>query len=330
MSVCSLTGDLCRIPSPSGEERDVGDYLCRRLARFDVRRQDVGRRFNVIATVGRPRIVLTAHMDTVPGQLPVREDAAFVYGRGACDAKGAIASMIRAAEQALDEGITGIGLLFDVGEESDFAGVRRAVAAVDPQVVVVGEPTGCGLVTGQKGLIVGRIVCEGRSAPGATPGRGVSAVMRLVDCLCALRGIEWPSDPVLGETTLNVGLVSGGTAANVVPAMAQASFEIRATRPTQEIISLLEAGLPQGCVVVEEAFEPVLSPAQAFGFLGVPAAVVPYFTEMYFWRDRQVVVLGPGSYAAAHTDEERVEKAQLERATEVYLALLRRFGLTCA
>lgn len=328
MSVFSLTGDLCRIPSPSGDELALGDDLCRRLSRFDIRRQQVGDRFNVIATRGKPRIVLTTHMDTVPGRLPVYEDDDFVYGRGACDAKGAMAAMLCAAEQALDEGLTDFGLVFDVGEESDFAGVKKAVDAVEPQVVIVGEPTGCGLVVGQKGLIIGRIVCEGRSAPGATPKKGVSAIMMLVDRLDALRKIALPLDPVLGETTLNVGLVKGGTAGNVVPAAAEASFEIRATRSTKEIIALLEAALPAGCLVIDERFEPVLSSSATFCFLGVPSSVAQYFTEMAFWRGKDVVVLGPGSYDVAHSAEERVEKVQLSRAVGMYLALLRRF--TCA
>jgi len=121
-----LAKSLVDIPSVTGDEAALADFLCALLAqeRFDVRSQDVeaGRRNLLAVLADKPAVILCTHMDTVPGWVAAGEDDVHLYGRGACDAKGIMAAMIVAAGELRDEGLKDIGLLFLVGEETDSVG----------------------------------------------------------------------------------------------------------------------------------------------------------------------------------------------------------------
>ena len=145
-----LTRALVDIESITENEGQVGALLARPpreacggglAGRVERWKLSAGR-FNVLACWGDPVVTLSTHMDTVPPFFPSREDAEFVWGRGACDAKGIIASMIGAAEKLLGEGVRNFALLFVVGEERNSAGA--AVAARAPRgsrYLMNGEPT---------------------------------------------------------------------------------------------------------------------------------------------------------------------------------------------
>ena len=171
-------------------------------------------RFNVFASWGEPVVVLSTHMDTVPPFFPSSEDDEDIHGRGACDTKGGIAAMLQAARELLDEGVRGFGLLLVVGEETDSAGAQ--VANRHPRgsrYLINGEPTENRLALGSKGFLYLALEAEGRAAHSAYPELGDSAIDKLVDVLARLRALPLPADPVLGETTLNVGTLAGGRAA---------------------------------------------------------------------------------------------------------------------
>src|SRR5215218_3449662 len=126
MNVFELTRQLINIPSVTGEELAVGQFLARHLEQlgYHVERQEAAPdRFNVIATTeAPPRVVFSTHMDTVPPFIESSEDEEFIYGRGSCDAKGIIAAQIFAAERLRAAGVNDIGLLFTVDEELSSAG----------------------------------------------------------------------------------------------------------------------------------------------------------------------------------------------------------------
>lgn len=127
MGVVELARDLIKIPSPSGEEREVGLFIAKRLEKnFDVKMQKVGDRFNLFAIKGKPNVILTTHMDTVPKQIKINEDEMNLYGRGSCDANGILACMICACEEASQKGLNNFGMVFDVSEETDFVGILKA------------------------------------------------------------------------------------------------------------------------------------------------------------------------------------------------------------
>src|SRR5215469_15496524 len=121
MELFELTKALVNISSITGAEVECAHFLHKSLSRmgFDVEMQPVaGERCNVFATRGKPKVVLSTHMDTVPPYFEAREDAEFIYGRGSCDAKGIIAAQVAAAEQLLREQRGDFGLLFVAGEET--------------------------------------------------------------------------------------------------------------------------------------------------------------------------------------------------------------------
>ncbi|HUB92354.1 MAG TPA: M20/M25/M40 family metallo-hydrolase [Candidatus Saccharimonadales bacterium] len=326
MDVEALTKQLLEIPSPSGEEGRVGRLLARRLAvNFKVRTQKAGRGFNVLATAGDPRLLLTTHMDTVPKQLKVREDSEYIYGRGACDAKGIAAAMICAGEAAIRSGCGGFGLLFDVDEETGLSGIRKAVKLVKPELVVVGEPTKLRVVRGQKGLLALRITCRGRAAPAATPAEGRSAIDDLISILGEIRALRLPRDPVMGDTTLNIGRISGGTAQNVVADYAYADVEFRTSVPNTGILKKVERAAAKAKIKVEADYDYVLVGGSSMERqFKQKAAIAPYFTEMFFWKEKsEVAVFGPGDYGYAHSDNEKIAKKDLREGVAAYLKIIR-------
>src|SRR5438034_10351793 len=119
MQLFELTRALVDIESVTGNESGCAeflrDYLAERKLEVElVPVPDAGSsgRANVFAVCGAPEVVLSTHLDTVPPFFPAREDSDFIYGRGACDAKGIIASQVAAAERLLGEGARDSGLLF--------------------------------------------------------------------------------------------------------------------------------------------------------------------------------------------------------------------------
>ncbi len=235
MHVFELTRRLIDIESITPNEREIGDFLWRRVGdmaqHFDgqVERMRVEQdRDNIFARFGDPAVVLSTHMDTVPPFIRSREDDDHIWGRGACDTKGIIASMITAAEELLAAGRRNFGLLFVVGEERNSAGAR--VAARNPRgskFLINGEPTENKLALGSKGALRYEIVAHGRMAHSAYPELGESAIEKLLDALERIRRVELPKDRVLGASTLNIGTIQGGRAPNVIPDDAQAEVFIR-------------------------------------------------------------------------------------------------------
>ena len=223
MTLFELTRVLVDIPSLTGDELAVGQYLTSYLERlaYRVERQEVAAdRYNVIATTDAPpRIVFSTHMDTVPPFIESSEDEEFIFGRGSCDAKGIIAAQIFAAERLRAEGVNDIGLLFTVDEELSSAGAQIANShpfARECRFLINGEPTDNRLATGTKGSVRVIITTEGRAAHSAYPEAGESAIEKLLDILQDIRASEWPEDSYFGTTTCNIGVLSGGTRPNVI------------------------------------------------------------------------------------------------------------------
>ncbi len=124
-------------------------------------------------TWGKPLVTLSTHMDTVPPFFPSREDADSIWGRGCCDAKGIIASMVGAAEKLLAAGVTNFGLLFVVGEERNSAGAIAASRAPrGSRYLINGEPTENKLVLASKGVLRFEVIASGRLAHSAYPELG--------------------------------------------------------------------------------------------------------------------------------------------------------------
>jgi acetylornithine deacetylase len=332
MDLFALTRTLVDIDSVTGREREVGNFLFQHLSTLAgktggaVERMPVeADRFNLFASWGDPKVVLSTHFDTVPPFFPSSEDAEHIYGRGACDAKGIAAAMIKAIESLLAEGRRGFGLLLTVGEETDSLGAR--VANESPRgtrFLINGEPTENRLALGSKGYLYLKIEAFGKSAHSAYPELGVSAIDRLLGALAKLRLVPLPSDPVLGETTLNIGALSGGVAPNVIADQARAEVTIRTVGDTETLRSAIKAAAESvpGVAVAEERE----TPAVLLGSLpGFETTVVKYTTDipsLGAWGEP--FLLGPGSIHVAHTPEERVSRRELEEAVRLYSEMVRR------
>lgn len=321
-----LVKALVDIPSVTGDEAGIGDFLAALLAgeKFEVRPQEVepGRR-NILAVLGeRPAVILCTHMDTVPGRAAAGEDAVHIYGRGACDAKGSMAAMIVAAAELRDEGARDVGLLFVVGEETDSIGARKAnLVSPGPRFIVVGEPTGNKLATAHKGVLTLTLTARGRSAHSAFPERGESAILKLLDVLSDIRGLDFGLDPVLGPTVMNVGRIGGGTASNVIPGEAEAVLSFRTGVSPDTVLSGVRTAAAGR---VEIAVGSRSQPQVLLTLPGFPAELMPYGTDIpHLTAFGRPLLLGPGSVLEAHVENERVEKSQLVDAVDMYKRLVR-------
>jgi acetylornithine deacetylase len=325
LNLFELTRALVSIESVTGNEQACGNFLCGLLeARgFHVEMQQVeGGRANVLALRGAPQIVLSTHMDTVPPFIPAGEDAEFIYGRGSCDAKGIIASQVIAAERLVAEGVENFGLLFLVGEETLSDGARKANESPrGTQYMINGEPTENKLALGTKGFLRVDLLARGRMAHSAYPHLGESAIEKLLDVLADVRGLALPHDPVLGACTLNIGMISGGRAANVIPDEARAQLVYRTVNDAQELRHQIVRLLDGRCEYEIVRNTPALHMETLPGF---ETDVVAFTTDIpSLTRWGRPILLGPGSICVAHTDRECVAKVDLTRAVELYCRLVR-------
>ncbi len=333
MNVFALTRRLVDIESVTPNEEAVGDFVFDYLKPLVDQHQGhiekievEPRRNNIFACWGEPAVTLSTHLDTVPPFFASTEDDEFIWGRGACDVKGIIAAMIHAAQNLLADGIRNFALLFVVGEERNSAGAY--FAGRNPRgskYIINGEPTSNRLALGSKGALRYEIKASGKMAHSAYPELGDSAILKLLDVLEAARRIELPVHPILGASTLNIGIISGGRAPNVIPDDARAELLIRLVDDGNATKAAFAALARPGVEVTEV----LCIPAVHLGSLpGFETCVVSYTTDIPALGNSvnawgQPFLLGPGTINVAHTSEERVPKKELIEAVGLYAGLVK-------
>jgi acetylornithine deacetylase len=330
----SLTRQLVDIESITYNEAAVGEYLHLLLQErgFTVERTDVpqppnsrysGPRFNVYGGDGKPPdVVLSTHMDTVPPFIPSSEDDEFLYGRGSCDAKGIIAAQLAAGEQLRAAGVA-VGLLFVVGEERDSAGARMAnLHPKGSRFLINGEPTDNRLALASKGALRAEIRAHGKMAHSAYPELGDSAVHKLVQALDRILDVPLPSVEDVGPSTLNIGLIEGGRAPNVIADSATAAVLIRLVGPSEETRKAIEQAAA-GLAEVEFTLEiPFIRMRHVEGLDTMVAAFTTDVPALTNWGEP--LLLGPGSIHVAHTPYEKIAKKELLTAVDLYVELAQR------
>jgi acetylornithine deacetylase len=328
MELFELTKTLVNINSVTGREAECAHFLSDRLGKlgFEVEAQSVdGVRCNVFATRGQPRVVLSTHMDTVPPFFEAREDADYIYGRGSCDAKGIIAAQVAAAQRLLGEGRSNFGLLILVGEETLSDGAHAAnLAPRGSQYIINGEPTDNRLAVGSKGNLWFRLEVQGRAAHSAYPELGESAIEKLLDILADVRSLRLPYDPVFGPSTLNIGLISGGRAQNVIPDHAEADILFRSIPEPADVPNLrtrVEKLLDGRCKLTLVRDTPPLKLEAIEGYATQMVSFTTDLPSLTNWG--RPLLIGPGSIHEAHTEDEKVPKAELLKAVEIYVKLVR-------
>ena len=328
MDLFRLLRQLVELDSTTGREAACCEFLLRELEALGYQTQRIPveeGRFNVFAHPrgnASPPVVFCAHMDTVPPYFPFREEGSRIYGRGACDDKGVMAAQIAAAEQLKQQGVA-VGLLFTVGEETDSAGAKAA-NKISPgsKFLINGEPTENKLAIATKGVLNVDLVAKGRLAHSAYPELGDSAIDKLLDALAHVRAIALPSDPVIGRSTLNIGVLSGGRAPNVVADEARARLLFRVVAPADELKEQIVAAAGRLADVQFGAQSPFIRLRTVDGF---PTMVASFSTDIpHLSNWGEPLLLGPGSIHVAHTADEHVEKAELERAVGLYADLARK------
>jgi acetylornithine deacetylase len=283
-------------------------------------------RFNVFArSCDAGFITLSTHLDTVPPFIPPRIDADTLWGRGACDAKGIAAAMMCAAERLRAEGIP-IALLFVVGEEVSHDGAHAAnewlrTSGRSSLAIVDGEPTASKLGAGTKGALRVVLRFAGQSAHSAYPELGHSAIGDLIAVLAELPTLTWPADPVLGETTINIGMINGGVADNVVAPQSEARLMARLVTPADDVKQVITRWI-RGRATIEWGV--TVPPVKLPALPGFETSVVAFATDIPALTNWGTPYLfGPGSVHVAHRADEHVRLQELRAAVGEYVRIVR-------
>ncbi|QGP93113.1 Acetylornithine deacetylase [Neomoorella glycerini] len=382
--VVELTSKLIAIPSVNGEEGCLGEYLRElfQILGLQVVTQEVAPgRFNVLGiwppieeiAVATAGLLLHAHYDTAapydmeePFSGAVR--GGYIWGRGTVDQKGGLAAAIMAVATVKSLGFKPskpVVVAAVVDEEAEHRGSSRLVqSGLKADMAIVTEPSSLRIVPGCKGTVPLKIEVEGRAAHGCRPWLGINAVARALPILKRLFELTYPEvdlGPELGRIrgSLNVGLIQGGVAYNMVPASCTIWLD-RRTVPgetpagvmaeIQKVLTLAREEVPDLKADVSIArpdwnWEPIRKRGLNPALTAVDSAVVSlvrethqqvlgkdpvlYFTDGYNELDFLVndlgipsIQYGPGDSRLAHTSEERVEVEELITCTEVYARLI--------
>ena len=280
-----------------------------------------GDRWNVYAGIAAkaPDLVFSTHIDTVPPYIPFSEDDEYMYGRGVCDAKGIIAAQCAAAEALRAQGYS-VALLFVSGEERDSAGAMVANEAPrGSRFLVNGEPTDNRLALASKGALRTVFRATGKMAHSAYPELGDSAVHKLIEVLAKLLQLQLPVTEDVGPSTLNIGLIQGGRAPNVIADLAEAQVLVRLvsdSAPIRQAITDAAAGLAEVDFTLEIPF------VRLRAIEGLPTMIAKFTTDipkLSNWGEP--LLLGPGSIHVAHTPAEKLAKRELFEAIDLYIRI---------
>src|ERR1700733_3955378 len=280
-----------------------------------------GERFHVYAALPgiTPDVVLSTHMDPVSPYFGCTEDDEFLYGRGTCDAKGIIAAQVAAADQLRQAGVK-VGLLFVVGEERDSAGA--AVANLSPKgsrFLINGEPTDNRLALASKGALRVELRAKGRMAHSAYPELGESAIDKLVEALHDVLAMALPVEPEIGPSTLNIGLIEGGRAPNVIADKAEAHILVRLVGPSDEVRKSIVAAVGDRAEVEFSLDLPFVRMRRVGSLPTMIAKFTTDIPKLTAWGE--TFLLGPGSIHVAHTPQEKIAKKDLLEAVNLYIEL---------
>ena len=330
-----LFQELLSIDSTSGKERKVAEWLAERLPgmfpaanRPELRAEEVGDgTLNLLLTWGAPRIVFCSHLDTVPPYIEPSFADEVIKGRGSCDAKGQVFAIVEACKRLAEEGKTDFGMLLLAGEETGSWGAK-AFAKTDfkAEYLVVGEPTDNCMVSASKGTKSFDLKFTGEPFHSGYPQYGVSAVDLFVEFVNALKAKDFGMDPVLGETTWNIGLVHSDNPQNILSPELTCRLYFRTTFVSDEAVCqwMEEApsvipGLTRNLAVTARGGD---TPARYWTVEGLPAKSVAFGSDAPHLKNfTHKAICGPGSITVAHRDDEHVLAADLATAVEQYIAL---------
>lgn len=364
----SLLQEMVRTQSVTGEEKAVAELIAREMKTIglsDVRIDGLG---NVIGEIGSgkgPQLLYNGHMDTVPtGDRDLWQMAPYsgevkegkVWGRGACDMKGALSAMLFAAEALNTANVVLNGKLIITGvvleENAALEGTRYTIEkdGIKPDYALVGEATGLNVSLGSRGRIELELTSKGRTAHASTPSKGINAILKMVKLVGFLEGMKLPTHKFLGDTTqtiTNITCSPGKT--NVIPDLCTVTIdrrivpgeaEERVIRDFAELFS--KSGISEeeyGVKVVKYAPPAYVPPDNAIVKAASKAAESvtgknPALVKYRFGTDASylstiaripTVGLGPGDETLAHSPNENVPIDEVIAAAKIYAILAARF-----
>jgi acetylornithine deacetylase len=300
---------LLKIPSVSGQEKEIGQFLIAELGGFTIKKQPVEKdRFNIIAEKGKAQVYIVVHVDTVPGEVPLKITKDKIFGRGAIDNKGNIAGAIMAAKK-----LENIGLIFTVGEEVDFAGAKKLKMKNGKYIIM--EPTRMKVMTGQRGLIIFDVVAMGHQKHSSLAFKKEdSAVYNLLNIMSELYEKNW--------TAFNAIISDGGEQNNIISPYAKASASIRPKSIVEYERTLLYLkGLKRKKIKINilGTFPPCFSTLAGFT---KKAEIASYFSEMIFFKNS--ILFGVGNIKNAHTIDEFVLRKDLNKLEDNLKRLIKK------
>lgn len=356
---------ILSVDSTSGREEELADILSVELAapgrKIDVFEVGDGTR-NVLVSWGTPKVIFCTHLDTVPPYMPPVFEESVVRGRGSADAKGQIFAMFEACKELEAKGCTDFGLLLLAGEETGSFGAKAfsALMSDDSTVMssvvetslkdawlIVGEPTDNCMASAAKGTKSFEVTFTGQACHSGYPENGASAVLYFNDFVNALRSIVFPMDPVLGETTWNIGKLSSDNPQNILSDRLTCRVYFRTTFESDEMVCNImkniagpQAKLRFGKRSVQDGSDIVAKEVapwqkamtvQAFGgdtpsrfevlegFESKPVAFGSDAPQLKCFEHK--ILCGPGSILVAHRDEEYISLADIEKAIAQYVRM---------
>lgn len=354
-----LLQTMLRIYSPSGSEEQLATFLQEELSArgFRVRKDKAG---NIIGELGEqgPRILLCGHMDTVPGEIPVRAEGDFLYGRGSVDAKSSLAAMIAGSSLVKERSsapvrVTVAGV---VEEETSSAGAKALIGSGNPyDLAVFGEPSGASnIVIGYKGCLQLQVECMTRGGHSASPWLSKNSYEEAFEFWSTFRNslLENDSTSKFSAVTGCVTNAVAGDTANSVPSRARLVIDVRLPpnikvrnmvnrieeftehyQKSHESVRLLtvvkdrtEAYIGDEDSIAVHAFRWAIRKS-----MGCQTSLVRksgtsdmnLFAESY---SMPMIAYGPGDSSLDHTDDERISLREYLSSVEVYSNAIQQFA----
>ena len=310
------------INSTTGNEMEMALFLKNFIERSfkpdKIDLQEVKKnRFNIIAVKGEPKFFMSTHIDTVPEYFPPYFIGEKIYGRGACDAKGQIATQLWALDDLLSKGLTHYGLLYVIGEEVDSIGAFAALSHpfLSGEYLLSGEPTENIFASSSMGIMELIVEAEGIASHSSQVPLD-SAVHKLCHDVVNILTIE------SCDLLLNVGTISGGIASNVTASRAIANLCVRYNGDPKIVFQKIKTIAKSKCVCRGD----YVLPSGFFipkGFEN-QSGPVPFCSDATIFKERfkYVMLFGPGSIKNAHQRNEYICRTEMVEGKDMIVAAI--------
>jgi len=307
---------IMNIDSTSGKEVELARYIADNChvpgAILEI--QDVGDgSINLFYRWGKPEIIFCTHLDTVPPYIEPVTGNGRVSGRGACDAKGQIITALNVCRDLFNEGETNFGLLLVSGEETGSKGAKVANNLVKGcKYVIIGEPTENKLIKAGKGIQLYDVQIRGVSCHSGYPQLGDDAIERMRQFLNRLAAADFPSDPVLGPTTFNIGQLSSDNAYNVLPDLVSFKIYFRTTPASSDLIENILENIADDRTTITKTRED--KPFEYLHIDGFDSDIVAFGCDGPCLTNLgKCLLYGPGTIKVAHTEKEFIALSDIEK-----------------